>query len=50
MEIFKIIILILLILLIIGTIKTIKENNLKYKIESYILSIILYVVIIMLLI
>ena len=45
----KIIIQIFMLLLIIGTIKVIKENNLKCKIESYILSIILYTIILMLL-
>lgn len=49
MEIFKIIIQVIMVLLIIGTIKMIRDNNLKYKIESYILSIIIYTVIIMLL-
>lgn len=49
MEIFKIIIQVIMVLLIIGTIKKIKNNNLKYKIESYILSIVIYTIIIMLL-
>lgn len=49
MGIFKVIIQIIIFLLIIGTIKTIKEDNLKYKIENYIISIVIYTVIIMLL-
>lgn len=49
MEIFKIILQLLMVVLIIGTIKRIKDNDLKYKIESYILSIIIYTVVIMLL-
>lgn len=36
-------------LLIIATIKKIKDNDLKYKIESYIISIVIYTIIIMLL-
>ena len=38
---------ILLVLLIIGTIKDIKKGNLRYGVESYILSIIIYTVLIM---
>lgn len=49
MEIFKIILQLLMVVLIIGTIKRIKDNDLKYKIESYILSVIIYTVVIMLL-
>lgn len=49
MGIFKIIIQVIMVLLIIGTIKMIKDNNLKYRIESYILSIVIYTIIIMLL-
>lgn len=49
MEIFKAIIQIIMFLLIIGTIKIIKNDNLKYKIESYIISIVIYTIIIMLL-
>lgn len=49
MGIFKVIIQIIMFLLIIGTIKLIKNNNMKYKIENYIISIVIYIVIIMLL-
>lgn len=49
MGIFKIIIQVIMVLLIIGTIKMIKDNNIKYRIESYILSIVIYTIIIMLL-
>ena len=49
MGIFKLIIQIIMFLLIIGTIKIIKKDNLKYKIENYIISIVIYIVIIMLL-
>ena len=49
MGIFKVVIQIIMFLLIIGTIKIIKKDNLKYKIENYIISIVIYTVIIMLL-
>ena len=49
MGIFKVIIQIIMFLLIIGTIKIIKKDNLKYKIENYIISIVIYTAIIMLL-
>lgn len=45
----KIILQIILGLMILGTIKMIKENKIKYSIESYIISIIIYTIIIMLL-
>lgn len=45
----KIIIQIVLLLMILGTIKTIKDNKMKCRIESYIVSIVIYTVIIMLL-
>ncbi|MCI7554461.1 MAG: hypothetical protein MST00_03425 [Tenericutes bacterium] len=45
----KIVLQILLVLLIIGTIKDIKKGNLRYGIESYILSIIIYTILIIIL-
>ncbi len=45
----RIIIQIILGLMILGTIKMIKENKLKYSIENYIISIVIYTVIIVLL-
>ena len=45
----KMIIQLLMIFMIIGTISMIKKNNLKYPVESYILSIVIYTIIIMLL-
>ena len=46
----KIFLQIILVLLIIGTIKIIKQNRLKYKIESYLISIVIYTILIMLLV
>ena len=48
-DIVRIIIQVSMVLLILGTIKIIKGNKLKYSIESYIISIIIYTIIIMLL-
>lgn len=45
----KTIIQIIMLLLIFGTIKMIKDSKIKYRIESYIISIVIYTVIIMLL-
>ena len=49
MEILKMIIQIILVLITLATIKLIKNNELKYRVESYIYSIIIYVVLIILL-
>lgn len=45
----KIIVQIVFSFLILGSIKMIKDNKLKYPVESYIISIIIYTIIIMLL-
>ncbi|MCM1052461.1 MAG: hypothetical protein NC483_00565 [Ruminococcus sp.] len=45
----KILIQIFLTILIIATIKLIKDNKIKYPIESYIISIVIYTIVIMLL-
>lgn len=48
-NILKIAIQVFLVILILGTIKLIKTNKMKYSIEHYIISIIIYTIIIMLL-
>lgn len=45
----KIFLQVILGLMILGTIKMIKDNKIKYSIESYIISIVIYTIIIMLL-